>query len=85
MEKAATAVVIEHVLYEGEGESRQPLFSDAELALVERRRLKALDDALSNGRSRPVLTITRRKCTYPLNAAGEKLALGSTCDETKVA
>ena len=79
-----TKQVSEHVLYRVEGDARVPLFSDADLDVVQAHRVEEIRNAISSGRARPQLVITRRDCTYPLGKTGEPLAVGSTCDETDV-
>lgn len=77
-----TDTLLEHVLYRVEGDKRVPLLSDPERGVVEYHRLDELRRANVEGRPRPQLVMTRRECTYPLNEAGERQALGSTCEET---
>jgi len=85
MDAAAVKVVKEYVLYKGNGDNRQPLFSDPELDVVMMHRLDELRAHLRAGYARPELTVTCRECTYPLDASGNVRAQGSTCDETDVA
>jgi hypothetical protein len=82
-----TETVKEYVLYRGafDSEHKVPLFSDAELELVQHRRHTALHDALAAGYARPTFSIGCRTVVYPLSAAGKRQALGSTCEEAEVA
>ena len=76
--------VVEYVLYQGEGDNVKALFSDVDLDVVKAHGVETVRSAMVNGKARPVLSITSRTCKYPLGPKGERLALGSTCDEVAV-
>jgi hypothetical protein len=75
--------VHEFVLYRRSGDERAPVMSDHDLDVVKAAKIDEINAASREGRPRPALFITDRKCTYPLRN-GKRQADGSTCDESEV-
>jgi hypothetical protein len=81
-----TDTLLEHVLYLGafNSETKHPIFSHANLELVKHVMFEEVRKAIASGRAEPALSMSKRTCTYPLNASGERQAIGSTCEEEEV-
>lgn len=80
-----TDTVVEYVLrHHRSEEDTHPLLSDPDLDVVKHAKIDAVRQAQREGRARPELSILKRTCTYPLGRGGQRMAEGSTCDESEV-